>query len=74
MVEVCYRSGHSEVHGSDFPHQTLQFLPAHLALCVRDGKSLEEFEVFSLWEGHHTPLHVNQQPQILFFTGPVSLA
>ena len=46
VVEECYRSRHREVHGSEFPHQALQFLPAHTMLFGRDSEQLEELQVF----------------------------
>ena len=67
VVEVCYRSGHCKLHGAEFSHQALQFLPAHPALRGRDGEQLEELQVFLLWKGNHDCLRVNPPPQHIFF-------
>ena len=74
VVDVCYRSGHRKVHGSEFPHQALQFLQAHPTLHGRDGEKLEEFQVFRLWEGNCAHFCVNQPPQNFFLAGPVAIA
>ena len=74
VVEVCYRSGHRKVHGAEFPHQALQFLPAHPEMRGWDSKQLEELQVFSLRKGNLARLRVDPPPQHLFFAGPVALA
>ena len=74
VVEVCYRSGHCNIHGANFPHQSLQFILAHPEYSGRDVEKLKEFQVFSLWEGDCAGLRANQPPQNLFYADQVALA
>ena len=62
------------MHGEEFLQQALQFLPAYPELRGRDGKQLEELQVFLLWKGNRARLCVDLPTQHLFFAGPVALA
>ena len=66
FVEVCYRSRHLHVHGVDFTHQALQFLPAHPALRGWYGDKLKEFQLFLLWEGGRAAFVLISHPKNSF--------